>query len=302
MKRWLLCIRCLAPMQHNKGTTRNKSNVNRIAMAGEDGRVNQVPIISANSLRHNCIREPLGLDLIDRYGLEGTLDKQQLRLLVSGGNNASEKGGRIDIKTEMEIRQALPMLSLLGCGLPSGPIPSRLKFSDAVLVCKESIDNLRMIAPELELQSNAWSHVRLVADADHYAPDPSHKLGHFLTDAEQAEGYDDNIFGGEYVIPGAVFIAELIAERLTEAEESAIAFGLRMWVERGGYLGGKSAQGSGRTECILFGSISDDEPYIKHSDEQQKQAESWLTKIYEKKKTIKKKTSGSSKSQQRSLL
>lgn len=277
-QRWLLCIRCLTPMVHSAGSVRNRSYVNRQTFAG-DQRLSRVPVISANSLRHNLLREPLGLDLIQRYSLIGKLDKPRLRLLTAGGNQASEKGGRIDLAAEQSFREALPALSLLGCGLPTGPIDSRLTVSDAMLVCRESLSPLQAIAPELGLPSNAWSALRLVADAEHYAPDPSHKLGFALDDKSREDDFDDNIFAGEYVIPGAVFVAEITGTRLTKEECSAVTFGLQLWTQSGGLLGGKQAHGRGRTECMVFGDLEPTKPYCTAADKRKDDAIRWLSEV-----------------------
>lgn len=301
-QRWILCVRCLTPMQHNSGSVRNRSIVNRQTFAG-DQRQNRIPILSANSLRHNCLREPLGLDLIRRYGMADQLDKPHLRLLVSGGNNASEKGGRIDLDAEQRLRAAIPMLSLLGCGLPSGPIDSRLTFGDAVLVCRESLPMLRSIAPELDLPEKAWSAVRLVADADHFAPDPSRHLGFALNEEARKQDFDDNIFAGEYVIPGSVFVAELTGIRLGEVELSALSYGLSLWSQSGGVLGGKSAHGRGRTECMVWGDLPSEECYVKTADQSQDEAKRWLTELFQGfKPKAKKEKDSQSKSRQKSLM
>lgn len=297
--RWLLCIRCLSPMQHNSGNVRNRSIVNRQTFSGNQ-RLSRVPILSANSLRHNCLREPLGLDLIRRYGLIDNLDKPQLRLLVSGGNQASEKGGRIDLAAESDLRAALPMLSLLGCGLPSGPIDSRITVSDGVLVCRESLPTLSVLAEGIELPDNAWSALRLVADAMHFAPDPSHHLGFSLNEEARKQDFDDNIFAGEYVIPGAVFISEITGTRLTEQELSGLAYGLSLWQQSGGVLGGKSAHGRGRTECMVFGDLPGESSYVEAVDKSKDEALRWLTELFQPKKKAKKE--GTSKSRQKSLM
>lgn len=298
MNRWLLCLRCLTPMVHNAGSVRNRSFVNRQTIAGKQ-RLSRVPIISANSMRHNCVREPLGLELIERYGLADSLTKPQLRLLVSGGNQVSEKGGRIDLDAEQQLRIALPVLSLMGAGLPSGPIDSRLTISDAMLVCRESLPTLRSIASDLEFPSKAWSAVRLVADAQNFAPDPSHKLGFALSDPGKEESFDDNIFAGEYVIPGAVFVAEVTGERLTDEESSAFAHGLELWQRSGGLLGGKSAHGRGRTECMVWGELSESVVYETAIGAKQEEAMQWLDAIFAPKRENK---DSARKSKSRPLL
>lgn len=278
MLRWLLCIRCLTPMVHNAGTVRNRTYVNRQSFAG-DGRLSRVPIISANSLRHNLLREPLGLDLIDRYNLKEQLTKPQLRLLTAGGNQASEKGGRIDLQDEQKLRRAIPAISLLGAGLPTGPIESRITVSDGVLLCRESLPIVSMIAPELDLPRSMWSAIQLVADAQHFAPDPSHKLGFALDEKSKLDEFDDNIFAGEYVIPGSVFLVEITANRLSDAEQSAIKYGLDLWATGGGLLGGKQAHGRGRTECMVFGELPDSQVYFDESQAQKPQAMDWLAQL-----------------------
>lgn len=295
--RWLLCIRCLSPMQHMAGTSRNHGYINRQTYAG-DQRLHRVPILSANSLRHNCIREPLGVDLIERYELKEKLDKPELRLLTSGGNQTTESGGRIPLNEEMELRAALPHLSLMGCGLPRGPIDSRLSVSDGVLVCRESLPTLKVIAPELDLPENAWSALRLVADAQHFAPDPSHHLGFALNEEARQQDRDDNIFSGEYVIPGSVFVVEIMGERLTEIELSALTHGLALWQSGGGLLGGKSAHGRGRTECMVWGDLPSPKNYIQSTEQSQGDAEKWLKQLFQNGKGGK--TGGTSKSRQKS--
>lgn len=283
--RLILVLRAASKITQMSGRSGNELIINR-ARVLHDGNAVDVPVLSANGMRHAAVREPGGLWLIDAYGLAGSLTKEQLRLLTNGGNNATQSGGAESLARAVAMRQALPLLGLLGCGLPDGPKFGALKFSDAVLVCNESRDYVSILAGDsIELPQWLRPARTCVGKWTNYRHDPTERMPDMLADPLEESKHSGMIFGGEAVVAGALFVSELRLTGATPVELGALLWSLRLWQGGGGYVGGMSAKGNGRTVAMLYADDGIDldavaSEYAEYALSQREAALAWLDDVF----------------------
>lgn len=288
--RMLLVIRAVDKMTQMMGVNGNEVVINRKPFLC-DGQERQVPVLSANGLRHSVVREPGGLWLIDEYGLAGTLSKGSLRLLVGGGNNASISGGAESLRQNVEMRRTWPLLGLMGCGLPDGPKAGVLKMSDAVLVCNESRPYTEVVSRGfVELPAMLRPARTCVGKWTHYRHDPVQRLPGLVTAEQAGEELDSSgmIFGGEAITPGSLFFSEIHLSGATELEFGALIWSIRLWQQAGGYIGGMSNRGNGRTQSMLCVEGDPDgaaAAYCEYARSVKDDALAWLNGVFGEKPT-----------------
>lgn len=285
--KFVLVLRAISKITQMSGRSGNELIINRGQFLAEGDLVG-VPQLSANSMRHSAVREPGGLWLIDQYGLAGTLRKEVLRLLIGGGNNATLAGGAESLARFAAMREALPLLGLLGCGLPDGPKPGSLRFSDATLICNETREYVQTIAPRLELPHWLRPARTCVGKWTNYRHDPVEQRADMLADPREEAEHSGMIFGGEAIVPGSLFVCEVTLEGATELEIGALLWSLRLWHAAGGHIGGMSARGNGRMVAML--DTPDDvdadalaDAYCQHAIAAHDAALAWLSEVYETK-------------------
>lgn len=283
--RMLLVIRAVDKITQMQGVNGNEVVINRKPFLFE-GQERQVPVLSANGLRHVVVREPGGLWLIDEYGLDGRMNKSSLRLLVGGGNNASISGGAESLRQNVEMRRTLPLLGLMGAGLPDGPKAGVLKFSDAVLVCNEARPYLDVATRGfLTLPERLRPARTCVGKWTHYRHDPTGKHSGMLaaTDIDAEHESSGMIFGGEAITPGSLFVSEIHLSGATELELGAFLWSVRLWQQAGGYVGGMSNRGNGRTDSMLCVDGDADvmaDAYCEYARRMQADALMWLNGVF----------------------
>ena len=259
--RAILVLRALQKIMQSEGNEGNTSVIHRMPMF-HDGAVVHVPCVSANALRRRCVREPAGRYLMDAYELSGTLSPNELRLLICGGGNATESGGGDSLKQRALCRETLPILSLCGAGMPSGPKEGVLQMSDAMVVCRETSSYVDSIAGDIlgDIDTRR-SCATMVGRHTSYRHDPLGKDIGEIDEARMNESVKNKdgstkentgmIFGGEHLMPGVVMVVEILARDITDAELGCLLWSLRLWNSQGGFIGGKSSHHFGRTEAML---------------------------------------------------
>lgn len=284
--RFVLVMQATTKITQMMGRSGNELLINRVDLLHQ-GRLASVPAISSNSMRHNVVREPGGMWLIDEYDLTGKLTKEMLRLLVGGGNNASQSGGAESLARFAAMRQCLPLLGLMGCGLPDSPKPGTLKFSDAYLVCEETRGLLATIAPELELPEFLRPARTCVGKWTNYRHDPVQRQPGKLDEKELTAEQDNSSmpYGGEAIVAGSLFAAEIWVQDCTPVELGALLWSLRIWARDGGFVGGMSAKGNGRTTAMLVAPEGLDmeaaqDGYTTYAMSQREEAWKWLQETY----------------------
>lgn len=139
IKEYQFLLEAEQPIAHHSENVGNESIVMRRKVRLEDGTYANVPIITADTMRHG-LREAAAYAFLDAAGLLDTesLSRPALRLLFNGGM-VTGKGdaSAISLDRYREICELCPPLALLGGCCDSRVIPGRMQVEDARLVCRE---------------------------------------------------------------------------------------------------------------------------------------------------------------------
>lgn len=279
-------IQCLSeaasPITHMSGTAGNEGIVAREPVHTDRG-VMMIPFISGNALRHRCVREPMAMWLIDRYGLAGQLSVLQLNFLLHGGNltmsNAHENTRRI-----AEMHELWPMLRLCGGSLQDQILAGAMDVWRGTLVCEENRDSLAKTLSSLPEQ-RLLSSERFLS-AFQYTRGDGRKTGLSRERDDITDETNLMIYSGQAVTKGALFHHGFVLKHVTELELGCLLLSLRLWQAAGGTIGGNARLGHGRlaTELIDFqDSQAAVEAYVNHAHTVRDEAVAWLNDAFVRK-------------------
>lgn len=239
----------------------------KIYLPGED-RFEDVPFIAGNSVRGH-LRRLLAEDLLER--LDYTVrDERLFHLLRAGG--VLEKGGKaeIDVGLRREIRDAYPVIDLLGGSTGNQMFGGTVDIHHMTLVCEEN--NWRTDAES----ETSWREfvdemhqTRMHDEPDDTGMDTD--FG-FNFDADGDGDADDigsqqMIYHFDTLIPGARFEHSVRCESFTsELAYSCLLHGLRLWQDDG-IIGGMSAAGLGRIKIEYDADLSQGDRYVEYVEE-----------------------------------
>src|SRR5574340_928533 len=152
-----------------------------------------VPAVSANSLRHQMVREPGWLHLFGALDLVGeTLPAEAEAIFYNGGNiRAGAKQPMNAFALARKVRQAYPMLDLLGGVCDSFDLGDSLLSVSAWLVCKEN--KAVLVGPASDLSGAQISAFDLLDDITH-------------TRQATEQGVGQMIYNFETLVPGTQFV------------------------------------------------------------------------------------------------
>jgi len=232
----------------------------------ERGTFDDVPFIAGNSVRGH-LRRLLAEDLVQRLDYTIT-DERLFHLLRAGGVLEKDGKAEIDVGLRREIRDAFPIIDLLGGSTGNQMFGGTVDIHYMSLVCEEN--NWRTDA-------NADSSWREFVDEMHQTrmhdePDDTGMdvdFGFdFDADAEDAAGSQQMIYHFDTIVPGAEFEHSVRFESYaTELARACLLHGLRLWQEEG-VIGAMSAAGLGRIDIDYEADLSDADRYTTYVDEQ----------------------------------
>jgi hypothetical protein len=185
-------LRAVEPIAHASESFGNSSIFMRRRQRQADGSFLEIPIITADTMRHG-MREAATYVLLDAAGMleRGELTEAALRLLFAGGmvtGNGDAATVRLDQYREMV--ELLPHMALFGGCAGNRVIPGRLTVSDATLICDETIHLLPgwvgdWLASEKVTTATHRSHVE---EVQRVRMDPSltPEKRHLLSDGARA--------------------------------------------------------------------------------------------------------------------
>jgi hypothetical protein len=282
--RGYLWSEAVSPITHMKGVEGNEALIAREPVDTPSG-VRYVPFLSANALRHRCIRDTGGLWLIESLGLKSQLSLMQLNFLIHGGN-LTESTGREDTSRIAEMQELFPLLRLMGGSLPDQILKGSLLMWRGMLLCEENRNHLPTpdgySIPEQALKP-----------AEHFVGGYQYTRGDAgeMTDWHDGETEDDRksnlmIFAGEQVIRGSVFVHGFDIPHGSELEYGCLMHSLGLWQEQGGTIGGMASKGHGRLTTHVLGDDDWQEcsrAYVNHVETNAEKCREWLTKAFAKK-------------------
>jgi len=232
----------------------------------DEGGFADVPFVSGNSVRGH-LRRLLAEDLVQRLDYTVT-DERLFHLLRAGGVLEKDGKAEIDVGLRREIRDAFPIIDLLGGSTGNQMFGGSVDIHHLTLICREN--NWRT-----ETQSNiSWREfidemyqTRMHDEPDDTGMDVDFGFD-FDADAEDAAGSQQMIYHFDTIIPGAQFEHSVQFESYaTELARACLLHGLRLWQDEG-VIGGMSSSGLGRIDIGYETDLSDADRYTTYVDEQ----------------------------------
>jgi hypothetical protein len=274
-------VRCASttesPLTHASGSVGNESVI-AVERVNTARGYRMVPFISGNAMRHRSVRDPGVRWLLSEYGLEGKLTLQQQNFLLHGGN-LSESTARENTKLIAEMKEAWPLLRLLGGSISNQILAGSLDVWRPRLVCEENRPFLQGCPASRLLSSESfvgqWQYTRGDAAKEATAtdePKPSHKSNLM-------------IFSGQCVIVGAVFEHGFVLKHVSAVELGALLWSLRLWQQQGGTIGGQAARGHGRLRTELLDMMAEEQEehcglYVDYARSVKDRAIAWLNEAF----------------------
>jgi hypothetical protein len=255
----------------------------------KNGLFNNIPIISADSIRHG-MREAAAYYVLNNTGLIDTrdLNEKALRLLFSGGMITGSGGGSVNLVEYRNIIKLMPHLGLFGCCAQNRIIPGRLVVNDAVLLCKETVEFVPIWLDYLKF-GKLETYRSYIEEIVRVRMDP-------MVDSNKNNlvsccGYDklSNMpINFETIIPGSIFWFSVEAIVLDDIEMYMLSKIIKDY-SIGTLVGGKSATGCGRVELYYDIYLNDekidenkvcDEDILKlHFDNNKQEIKEFLSKV-----------------------
>jgi CRISPR/Cas system CSM-associated protein Csm3 (group 7 of RAMP superfamily) len=237
----------------------------KIRLPSKD-KFDDVPFIAGNSVRGH-LRRLLAEDLVQRLDYTVT-DERLFHLLRAGGVLEKDGKAEIDVGLRREIRDAFPIIDLLGGSTGNQMFGGTVDIHHMTLVCEEN--NWRT-----EAQSDtSWREfvdemhqTRMHDEPDDTGMDVDFGFD-FDADAEDAAGSQQMIYHFDTIVPGAQFEHSVRFESYaTELARACLLHGLRLWQDEG-VIGGMSSSGLGRIDIGYETDLSDADRYTTYVAEQ----------------------------------
>lgn len=273
----------MSPITHMDRTEGNEALLARQEIITPAGK-RAIPKLSGNALRHRMIRAPLARHLVEACDLAGKLTMRQLNFLFHGGT-LTDSSARQDTAGWAKARELLPMLRLLGGSLPDAILPGSLIVDAGWLVCRENHPRVQSRCPAgVDVPVNLRSAEDFVGGYQYTRSDAAKSAADLVA---RDAGADNSlmIISGQTVLPGAVFVHELIANHISDLEIGAMLLGLALWQQSGGTIGGQASRGHGRlqTDIVLPDDIDAGglvEDYDAHVRANADDIGAWLTAAF----------------------
>lgn len=264
----------LSSISHNGGQSFGvTSKLRRERFVQPDGSVEDVPIISGNSIRgtlrdrgmlHLC--RALGYGVADDTGQVAGLSLAAFYFLFSGGALTSTGARGLDIDQARTIRELIPLVGVFGGAMGNMIMPGKLKCGKALPICAETRHLLP--APFADrARTSVWDYLqeemytrkdderdeqrraliapqaRALIDAEHRTEVLKRQRGDDLVVAETGQKQQMRYFV-ETLAAGTPFYWKVVLDDVTDIEFEAFATVL-VEFSRLPYVGGKSNVGLG---------------------------------------------------------
>lgn len=275
--RIVVIAEALEPIHHGGDKSGNEV-LFRTQPAYVDGVVEEVPIVSGNSLKH-LNREGASRFAINQMGLE-ELDEAEIHLLFSGGV-LSKSGQTVKLTEARKAEELIPGLGLHGYACGNVMQESQVSFGTLELACDATENKLRKLvekyapeyldrfedAPDAYLASyfgtnHEPTRRRNIRELLH--PDVRSQIEGDVSADEPKKKSTQMIFGYQCLMPGAVLVGTIslkngVREKELQAFRSGFSWPSEGEGPNGGILlrlGGKGATGHGLVEMRFFGELA----------------------------------------------
>lgn len=291
----LTCIsEALSPITYGMKTAGNSTLIARESVALPGGR-RDLPILWANGLKHQLLREHGAAHLLDRLGIDSAIDERIIVFLFNGGVYHLG-GGHDKTSTRVDAARLFPLVSLAGGCLPGQFLHGAAIISSGYLICTENIPLVRALLPAgFSIEENvdqfraAEEYIGQLQNYKHDGRRPHADL--LASDArtlKQTTGKENPMMphGGECVLRGAVFAHRIILNEVTEVELGCMLDSIARWQHAGAAIGGQLARGNGTLKISIYLSPDVDQEsarsaYLAHVDSVKNEAVSFLNMTFD---------------------
>lgn len=260
-------VTALSSITHNGGESFGiSSKFRREKIVQPDGSVEEVPLVSGNSLR-GVLRDRGMYDMCGRLGYgvrEDTGEVVGLSLaafyfLFSGGSLTSGGSEGLDIDRAREIREAIPLVGVFGGAVGNMIMPGKLRCGKLIPICAETA-HLLPEAYRPEAPTSIWEYTQeemytrkddeknerlrgMIGGVSRTLLDNPGTRSTALVDA-RGETAQQMMYYVETLAAGTRFFWRLQLDDVTDIEFEAFLAALLAF-SRAPYVGGKSAVGLG---------------------------------------------------------
>jgi len=263
----------LTSISHIGDTHGIHSKLRREKVAQPDGSVEEVPVISGNSIR-GILRDRGMLHMLRALGYgvnEETGEVQGLPLpafyfLLSGGSLTSGSGRGIDVDEARRWRDLIPLVAIFGGAMGNSIMPGKVKIGKAIPICEETAH----LIPERFVNGDGTESIWEYCQEEAYtrrddekneklrkliAPEPRALLEEKARGERKVRGTDKDVRDDEQKQQMRYFVETLAAgtrlfwditlDDVTDVEFEAFCVALAEFA-RSPYIGGKSGVGHGK--------------------------------------------------------
>lgn len=262
----------LSSVHHGGESFGINSKLRREKFVQPDGSVEEVPVVSGNSIRGNLrdlgmwhMCRALGYGEEDGDGVPLGLSLPAFYFLFSGGSLTKVAGRGLDIDRARELRELIPLVGVFGGAMGNQIMPGKLKVDKAIPICAETAHLLpgRYVEFEPEsiweyLQEEMYTrkddekdeHKRVLIDTEIrklLEAEAAEKRGQLFQPPVQEDTGENQqmMYYVETLAAGTRFYWSVVLDDVTDVEFDAFVTCL-VEFSRAPYLGGKSATGLGK--------------------------------------------------------
>jgi len=255
MKTYILegIVTALSSISHNGGEKNGLvTQLRREKFVQQNGKVVEVPVISANSIRGK-IRDLAAIEILTKSnGLKIQVDGESFNLLFSGGSLESTGGEGINIEKVRQMRKDMPMLSVLGGSVGNIILPGKLDMGKLIPIVKETSHLIPDKFHGKDELKSIWEYCQ----TEMYTRKDDAKdenMREYLSD-EAKEGdkiKSQMIYYIETLAAGIKFYWKICLRDTTDIETGAFLQTLQTWSDQASQVGGTGRVGLGALKVEL---------------------------------------------------
>lgn len=278
----------LTSISHIGKTHGIHSKLRREKIVQPDGSVEEVPVISGNSIR-GILRDRGMLHMVQCLGYGVDLETGEIQglplsafyFLFSGGALTSKGARGLDIDEARRWRELIPLVALFGGAMGNQIMPGKVKIGKAIPICQETA----YLLPERFVGDNSLESIWELCQEESYTrrdDEKSEKLRQLIAPAERKlleakardkrakRGTSEDVRGKEQkqqmryhvetLAAGTRLFWEVSLDDVTDLEFEAFCVTLAEF-GRWPYIGGKSGVGHGKVS-IHFDNWIEIEPRL----------------------------------------
>ena len=265
---------CLTSVSHIGESHGIFSRLRREKFVTLDGDIEEIPVISGNSLR-GILRDRgmlhmlrlLGYGVDEETGQVRGLSLAAFYFLLSGGALTSEAGRGLDIDKARRWRELIPLVSIFGGAMGNQIMPGKAKIGKAIPICKETAHLLPTRFIDGDGEISIWEMVQEEAYTRRddeknenmrqlIAPEVRGLLEDKANAQREKSGTSEDVAGEtglkqqmryfiETLAAGTNLFWEVTLDDVTPVEFDAFAITLAEF-SKSPYIGGKSGVGHGK--------------------------------------------------------